>query len=219
MILKTYGKHLPGQIKFTKIDDQNRGDHSYLTTDDECYFLFEYTSGQGYGFSKTNSLISNLKKKPSTKGTPQYKYKNQAISECASGFGAAINGAWLDGATLVPVPPSKIKSDPEYDVRIMQVCKQIPGAKDVRELVVLRKSHEPFHEGHRMKVEELRALLQINEHATTPAPKRIAIVDDVLTNGTHFKAVKALLQQRFPGVPTVGFFVARRVFANPFEGL
>lgn len=207
------------QIKFTKIDDQNRGDHSYLTADDECYFLFEYTSRQGYSFSSTNSLISNLKKKPSTKGTAQFKYKGQAISECASGFGKAINSAWLEGATLVPVPPSKIKADPEYDDRILQVCKQIPGAKDVRELVTLRQSHEPFHEGQRMNVEELQALYQIDEGAANPPPTRIAIVDDVLTNGTHFKAVKALLQQRFPGVPVVGFFVARRVFANPFENV
>jgi hypothetical protein len=28
-----------------------------------------------------------------------------------------------------------------------------------------------------------------------------------------------MLNGRFPGVPVVGFFVARRVFADPFEAL
>jgi hypothetical protein len=44
-----------------------------------------------------------------------------------------------------------------------------------------------------------------------PAPVRIGVVDDVLTLGAHFRAMKHVLQQRFPGVPVVGFFIARRV--------
>jgi hypothetical protein len=37
-------------------------------------------------------------------------------------------------------------------------------------------------------------------------------LDDVLTAGTHYVAVKTMLQRHYPGVPIVGFFVARRVF-------
>jgi hypothetical protein len=41
--------------------------------------------------------------------------------------------------------------------------------------------------------------------------QRIGIVDDVLTAGTHYCAMKSTLQARFPGVLVVGFFIARRV--------
>jgi hypothetical protein len=59
----------------------------------------------------------------------------------------------------------------------------------------------------------------IDEAKAAPAPQAIAVVDDVLTNGTHFRAMKAILKDRFPGVSVVGMFIARRVFSNPFEGL
>ena len=206
--------------RFQKIDDQNRGDHYHLTDDDECYFLYEYTSGQNYQFSTTNSLISNLKKKPSLAATPQYRYKRQALQTCAAAFGEAINAQWLASATLVPVPPSKARADPEYDDRMLQICRSIPTAgftADVRELVTQIVSLPAAHEGQRPTIDELLAVYQIDEAQAQPAPQRIGIVDDVLTAGTHYCAMKSTLQARFPGVPVVGFFIVRRVFANPFD--
>jgi hypothetical protein len=50
----------------------------------------------------------------------------------------------------------------------------------------------------------------------------MAILDDVLTAGTHFRAMSIVLSQRFPGVPIVGLFIARRVFppaALDFAGI
>jgi len=48
---------------------------------------------------------------------------------------------------------------------------------------------------------------------------QIGILDDVLTAGTHFRAMQTVLSDRFPGVPIIGLFVARRVFQNPFENV
>jgi hypothetical protein len=42
-------------------------------------------------------------------------------------------------------------------------------------------------------------------------PIQFAVVDDVLTTGAHFKAMKMTLEDAFPGVPLVGLFLARRV--------
>jgi predicted amidophosphoribosyltransferase len=206
--------------RFLKIDDHNRGDHHHLTADDECYFLYEYTSGQNYQFSATNSLISNLKKKPSLAATPQYKYKQQAIRICGIAFGEAINPPWLARATLVPVPPSKARSDPEYDDRILQICRSIPThgfAADIRELVIQTKSLPAAHEGQRPTVAELLDVYQIDEAQAKMPIQRIGIIDDVLTAGTHFCAMKSILQQRLPGTTLVGFFIARRVFSNAFD--
>jgi predicted amidophosphoribosyltransferase len=200
---------------FSRIDETNIQDHSRLRPEDEVYYLFEYTSGRNYAFSATNGLISNLKKPPSRSHLTEYRYKRRAITDCAGGLGGAINHRWLNGATLVPVPPSKARTDPEYDDRITQICRAIPAsfALDVRELVIQRESTPAAHESdHRPTVRELLQIYGINEACASPAPLRIAIVDDVLTAGTHFRAVHTMLSERFPDTKIVGFFIARRVF-------
>ena len=68
--------------------------------------------------------------------------------------------------------------------------------------------------GARVTVDELLALYTIDEDMTDPPPQAIGIVDDVLTAGTHYRAMHLLLSQRFPDVPIIGLFVARRVFPH-----
>jgi len=48
--------------KLLKVDDSNRSDHWYLTPGDRCYYFYEYTAHKGFGHSKVNSFIANLKK-------------------------------------------------------------------------------------------------------------------------------------------------------------
>jgi predicted amidophosphoribosyltransferase len=201
--------------RLRKIDEQSRPDHSRLSADDECYFLYEYTSGKNYSFSATNSLISNLKKKPGASG---YQYKLQAIGQSARALAAAIHPKWLDGATLVPVPASKARGDPGYDDRMSQVCRQIRSGLDVRELVVQGTSLQAAHEspGQRPSVEDLLSIYEIDDNVVGPPPHRIGIFDDVLTAGTHFVAMKKKLSIRFPGLSISGFFIARRVLPDPF---
>lgn len=60
---------------------------------------------------------------------------------------------------------------------------------------------------------------EIDEDQCMPAPTSIAIVDDVLTVGTHYRAMHSVLSARFPNVPIFGLFIARRVFPDAFENL
>ncbi len=201
-------------------------DHYHLRSVDECYFLIEYTSGKRYDYSKANDLISNIKKKPSTKNTAQWKYKIGVMNACSNALGKVLNPDWLKEATLVPIPPSKAKDDPEYDNRMRVICENIPAdfQIDVRDLVSQTESYEAAHESdHRPSVEDLLQIYQINEGASDPAPKAIWIMDDVLTAGAHYRAMHTVLSRRFPGIPIVGIFIARRVFppndpAPDFEG-
>ncbi|HEY4311097.1 MAG TPA: hypothetical protein VGN12_16720 [Pirellulales bacterium] len=200
---------------FTKIDETTIEDHARLNAADEILYLFEYVSGRDYTFGSTNSLISNLKKKPSLKGSAQYKYKLRAMKECSGFLSEAINAAWLKGATLVPIPPSKAPDHPEFDDRIARICRAIPADfdVDVRELIVQTTSTEAAHESNnRPTVEDLLEIYEIDEDLADPPPKRIAIVDDVLTAGTHYRAMHTVLRERFPGIPIVGMFIARRIF-------
>lgn len=209
-------------VRLTRIDASNIGPHSRLLLADECYFLFEYTSHKSFDFSTTNNLISNLKKKPSerlTKGG--WGYKARAINECSTLLRRALNPNWLAKATIVPVPPSKALDHPDYDDRIEQICRQLGPQVNVRPLIQQSVSTVAAHEagdGARITVEELTQIYRVDESQAHPAPQVIGVVDDVLTAGTHFRAMDAALRKRFPGVPVLGFFIARRVFPDdPFE--
>lgn len=215
---KTFGARLVDDIRLSLIDESNRDDHSRLTDDDSCYYLFEYTSHRGYSFSSTNQLIANLKKKPSTAGQQSYHYKGRAIATCGRHLGAALNPGWLGGATLVPVPGSKVQGHPDYDDRIERICRAMrQPPPDVRALVVQIESTNASHEvsdGERVNVDELLAVYAINEALAAPVPSAIAIVDDVLTAGTHYRAMHITLSARFPNVPIIGLFIARRLFPD-----
>ena len=114
--------------RLTKIDDLARPDHYYLRAEDDCYFLGEYTARKGYAFSATNQLVLNFKKSMDKRGTAQWKYKDCAISDAAAAFRAALNGEWLDTATLIPIPPSKAKTELLYDDRLVRMLRAILAA-------------------------------------------------------------------------------------------
>jgi len=107
--------------RLTEIDDLTRPDHFYLMADDACYFLGEYTARKGFAFSPTNQLVLNFKKSLVKRGSQQWKYKEQAIGQAATAFRTALTGDLLDRITLVPIPPSKAKTDPLYDDRLVRM--------------------------------------------------------------------------------------------------
>ncbi len=207
------------QPRFRRIDQTNIGDHYHLTPDDVCYFLFEYTAQKKYDYSATNSLISNLKKKPGSSSSAELRYKAGAIKQCAGYISAAINKDNLPGWTIVPIPPSKQRSDPTYDDRMLRVCELISATAplDIRDLVIQTQSTVAAHEaatGQRPTVDALLAVYSIDESIALPPPKSILLVDDVLTAGTHYRAMHTVLSKRFPGVPIQAMFIARRVFPS-----
>ena len=185
---------------------------------DKWLFIWEKTSGRDYSFSETNNLISNLKK-PVNSSSGQLYHKNRAIQHCAKSLRAAINDKWLRMGTLVPIPPSKAPTDPLYDNRMEKVCNLIwPGVVDVRNLVIqnvsMQASHEREQGQQRITKEELIAVYSIDETVADPAPKSIAIVDDMLTAGTHYRAMHHVLSRRFPDADILGIFISRRIFPD-----
>ncbi len=199
--------------RLTKVDAL-APDHWHLTEADECYFLGEYTAGEGFSFSPTNQLILNLKKSPDRRELAEWRYKERAIREVAGALRAAIRPEYLDRITFVPMPPSKAKTDPLYDDRMMQVLTAIRPAPplDVRELIVQRASTQAAHESqNRPGPEEIQMRYELVVSLAHPSPESIFVVDDVLTTGAHFCAAKSLLTAQFPGTPVTGIFVARRV--------
>ena len=113
----------------------------------------------------------------------------------------------------MPVPPSKARGDPLYDDRLTRMLRAIRPEPplDVRELIVQTESTDAVHDREiRPRPEEIEALYRIDETLTEPAPRLVAVVDDLLTTGAHFRAAKSILSARFPEVAVVGMFIARR---------
>jgi adenine/guanine phosphoribosyltransferase-like PRPP-binding protein len=51
----------------------------------------------------------------------------------------------------------------------------------------------------------------IDRRLFEPKSQAIAVVDDLITTGAHFVAVRNMLRREFPDIKIVGLFIARRV--------
>ena len=104
--------------------------------------------------------------------------------------------------TFVPVPPSKARGDPLHDDRLTRMLGAIRSRPplDIRELIVQTESTAAVHAGDmRLAPERIESIYRINETLTGPVRTIIAVVDDILTTGAHFRAAKSVLSARFPG--------------------
>lgn len=195
-----------------QIDSLTRPDHFYLDADDVCYYAGEYTAGEGHAFSETNQLVLNFKKSLETRDTSQWRYKEIAINKVAAIFRCAIK---VDAQiTFVPVPPSKAKHDPLYDDRMDRMLDRVCDGlcADVRELVIQKQTLDPFHlSPTRPRPDDLIANYEFDSSIAEPAPTTIIICDDVITTGSHFKAIKHVLKKHYPNTTIAGLFLARRV--------
>jgi hypothetical protein len=196
----------------TKLDDLYLPHHWHLDLTDECYFGGEYTAGRGYSHSTTNQLIYNLKKSPDRRGLPDWVWKARAIRQAAENLRNSLREEFLATATFFPVPPSKTVGDPGYDDRMTQLLQLLGENVDARELVSQLENMRDAHTAEsRPGPAELYDNYRIEQPLIEPTPSQIAVVDDVLTTGAHFKAMKKILGETYPGVHIVGIFIARRV--------
>lgn len=200
--------------RLTEIDDLTRPDHSWLTPADRCLFLGEYTARKGFSFSATNQVVLNFKKSVERRGRPEWQHKERTIKEVGHAFGAAIKAEWLARVTLVPIPPSKAKTDPLYDDRMVRMLRSIPAAQplDIRELIIQQQSMTAAHDADvRPTPDDIAAGYQIDEQLAQRTPTVIALFDDVMTTGAHYVAARRVLSARFQQATIFGFFIARRV--------
>ena len=207
----TSGATFPDRL--TKVDDLTRPDHTHLTADDACYFIGEYTARRGYAYSPTNNLIFNFKKPVDRRGRAEWRYKEQAIQALARAFRHALRPEAFDRLTFVPIPPSKARGDPLYDDRLTRMLRAIRPVPplDIRELVIQTQSTEAAHgRDVRPRPEEIASLYRLDEALMEPIPRIVALVDDLLTTGAHFRAAKSVVSARFPDVALIGLFIARR---------
>lgn len=195
-----------------KIDRLTVQDHYYLTLgQDECWYLFNYTANEGFAYSDTNSLILNLKKTVDQKLKPHYIHKLNAIKKVAGYFS---NLTFDPNITIVPIPPSKAKGDPLYDDRMLQILQETfknNANVDIRELIVQISSKQASHlSATRPTIQDLEKNYQLDPAACVNLKGTVLLVDDVLTSGAHFKAIKNVINKQYPKIIVSGLFICRR---------
>ena len=204
--------------RHTRIDELTRPNHSYLEEADRCYFLGEYTSKAGFS-TPTNDLILNFKITPSElrKNPRRQRWKDSAVGEIAKALGRHLSNL-KPGRIVVPIPTSKLPNHPDYDDRLLRALASAKATPPlvVRELIKQHASTDADHESStRQSYEELSANCYLDESVALPEPSGVVVVDDVLTEGKHFKVCQELIRTRYGSdIPIAGFFIARRIYQD-----
>ncbi len=154
--------------------------------------------------------------------TPEWRYRNEAIEKVGKLIAPLMKHSksnWI----WVPTPPSKIKTDPNYDSRIedaLNSAKKISRTNtNICNCITQKKNREADHHTpkQRLKPEQRADNYSVDANMIPDNTARAIIVDDVLTTGSHFKGIKISIQRIIPDIEVIGLFVARTVRQPPFE--
>ena len=213
--------------KLREIGEYERSDHSCLRADDHCVYFGEYTptgdSGKpAWSLSKANDILGNLKKHPSKRGTREWQHKLDEIKRLGQLIRRNLNEHDLKELIFVPAPPSTSEGNPDHDPRMLWVAQAIGGDVDVRSILETASTRERASQSDTSRsVDRLKANTRINEEeaARLPTPKKIIVLDDMVTTGSTYIACKELLMEHFGDIRVYGLFIVRRVpLEAPFEG-
>lgn len=209
-------------MKFIELAGENVHEHSYLNIDDNIYYVEEYISGDGYA-GNGNNLIFNLKKGVERKGTDEWKHKEKSIVNMAILLAEEMNDVNVEKRKIywVPIPPSKIRTDPLFDdrtYRILTLATALSGS--TKHLVVDVLHQNSNRESFSTSKDKRDIATLVSNYVMNDIPNYdpekdiIVIFDDLLTTGCHFKAVEEVILNRYDNAEIMGVFVARRALKN-----
>lgn len=195
--------------KLRKVGTLELPDHVFLDEEDECYYIGNYTPGENYNHSEVNQIVFNLKMPVAYQNEYRYRYKRREIARCGAAIGRAVNNTMATYSALVPIPPSKPCSHPEYDDRVAQIAANAhPFRKS--ELLTTSIVREPAHLNRQKKRSIQGVYDTLESHADRILDASTCIlIDDVLTTGASFKACKRKITEMGVFERILGVFVAR----------
>lgn len=182
---------------------------SYIDINDNCYYIMDYHSGMGYDYSIQNQFILNFKKQKDAGGQ---QYKTIAIGKIADILIKKILPQLDPNKFIfVPIPPSKVITDPLYDDRMIKVLELVKKELGIPfiDLLCRPSSIVPSHQNQTTRTPSNHVFNLINNYSANDFINRhIIIIDDVVTTGSTYKAAKQAISQYLPNKIT-GLFLAR----------
>ena len=182
--------------------------------EDSCFFLMNYEPSVSYEDSRANSLIFSLK--ALSRGSiseGQRHYRDKACRQFATDLEPLIGGLLkrLNGegvAALTFIPTSKLPNDEGYDDRLEIVCHLILGKFPELSLVgpvINKAARDPASTSGGRRGPEYVARIRDNFswQGFAVIPKLLIVVDDVVTSGGQFKALKSFVLENAPQHITV----------------
>ncbi len=197
--------------------DRTQGGSLYLDENDVCLYYMDKTDGKPSD-SEPNQLIYNLKLDPDRMTDAQRRagHKDRAIRRCAEDM-ALLFMNWKTitpvNTVLVPVPPSKPVGAKGYDNRMALVCELIQSKTEIRYIDCLSTKADlgAMHNGGLARdIELLRQNTAFDSKMIPEGIKYVILIDDQLTKGTHFKAIKPFFEDL--GYVVAGVFWAKEHF-------
>lgn len=176
----------------------------HLTADDHCVYAREYTPRKPYTHSEANQLIFNLRIRLDHRGTRRWYHKEQAAAQ----FAREVSQLLRIGSCVMFVPTSKRRDDPEFDPRLDMVESALASRR--KDLVILRPivrevSRVGSHTlGGRRTVADILEGLRWDK--IDDRIQHIAVIDDMLTMGTSYRAVSQMFEENAPNVILHGVF-------------
>jgi predicted amidophosphoribosyltransferase len=191
-----------------KLSDEEKKRRRFLNQNDNIYYLLEYTTRRNYSYSPVNSFISNIKKKPASNEKELF-YKYESMNEIANYISQFETSEYV----WVPMPSSKAKNDENYDPRALRILELANKCNDNFSFCDVFEAHKS-RDSFRIKNERDPNILKKNWKIVNELkdPKKIVIFDDVLTEGTTFRAASDLLSSMYPKAQIIGFFIALSVW-------
>lgn len=183
--------------------------------DKNIFFARKYSPGKGYTHSETNRLILNLKIPPSQ--PHRSHHKTHAIQKFADEVGEFLPTIACDGRSyvIVPIPCSRMLGDPEYDDRLIRVASEIsqrvPSARTLDLFRILAPTPASHSTTSPRNPNQIYSNLKIDFALTQVISEEeiIVVLDDVITSGAHFEAVRRSLSETLPQNEVIGVFWAK----------
>jgi hypothetical protein len=196
-------------MKWKKWDGTGRKRDFIDADKDDIYYFREYTPREGFTYSETNNLIINFKMGSKPENKNRLHYRAQAIDTFSRELQIILStisqNVWISW-----IPSSKTPTDPYYDDRLEKVvlstCKILPYLHAVEILYTIR-SREPLHYGAiRNPITLARTYSWRNVNLSDY--NHLILVDDVLTQGTNFRAVSDTIKKQYPHMSIHGLIWA-----------
>jgi hypothetical protein len=214
------------ELRWKIVDQYDSLAHCEERTNLCLFYGRTYTIGCGYDYSETNDLIFNLKISPDQTNRLKYKKRsiNKFIEEVKIFFNDSLNP--IDGPLptfyLIPIPPSKCKTNPLYDDRMEQVALGVADLEIVEYFPILETKNDSqashLSQDHRDPSNFYENMIINNTFLERyRSGDVLVLIDDVLTSGAHLSAALRHLQETFREPDVMGIFWARSERPSDFQ--